>query len=234
MRIAEGYGLQRMGDLTSAPIPPIRPDDHLRGDAGDPELVVMYADFSCPRCAVAAIALKDAGSSVVFRHFALRARHPRAVPLAHAAEAAGDPRGVLAVPRCAVLRPGPHRRPAPVGPLRRAGARPRPLRGRPPLRRGRSARGARPARGDAGRGDGNACVAASLGRLSRNFRIKDEETPGPPSPTRGPQEERHMSDDAVTTVTVEIAGKEISFETGQDGQAGLRRRRRPSGRHHGA
>jgi len=48
----------------------------------------MYADFSCPRCAVAAIALKDAGSTVVFRHFALKSRHPRAVPLAHAAEAA--------------------------------------------------------------------------------------------------------------------------------------------------
>jgi protein-disulfide isomerase len=77
-----------MGDLTSAPIPGLRSDDHLRGQAGDPELVVMYADFSCPRCAVAAIALRDAGSTVVFRHFALKARHPRAVPLAHAAEAA--------------------------------------------------------------------------------------------------------------------------------------------------
>ncbi len=77
-----------MGDLTSAPIPAVGPDDHLRGQSDDPELVVMYADFSCPRCAVAAIALRDAGSSVVFRHFALRARHPRAVPLAHAAEAA--------------------------------------------------------------------------------------------------------------------------------------------------
>jgi protein-disulfide isomerase len=77
-----------MGDLTSAPIPAVRPDDHLRGQRDDPELVVMYADFSCPRCAVAAIALRDAGSSVVFRHFALRGRHPRAVPLAHAVEAA--------------------------------------------------------------------------------------------------------------------------------------------------
>jgi protein-disulfide isomerase len=82
------YGLQRMGDLTSAPIPAVRADDHLRGRVDDPELVVMYADFSCPRCAVAAIGLRQAGSSVVFRHFALRARHPRAVPLAHAAEAA--------------------------------------------------------------------------------------------------------------------------------------------------
>jgi protein-disulfide isomerase len=88
IRITEGYGLHRMGDLTSAPIPAVRPEDHLRGQRDDPELVVMYADFSCPRCAVAAIALKDAESSVVFRHFALRARHPRAVPLAHATEAA--------------------------------------------------------------------------------------------------------------------------------------------------
>src|SRR3954470_19175110 len=79
-----------MGDLSSAPVPPIRPDDHVRGDGDDPELVVMYADFSCPRCAVAAIALKDAGSSVVFRHFALRPRHPRAVPRAQAAEAAAS------------------------------------------------------------------------------------------------------------------------------------------------
>jgi protein-disulfide isomerase len=48
----------------------------------------MYADFSCPRCAVAALKLADAGTPVAFRHFALRSRHPRAVPLAHAAEAA--------------------------------------------------------------------------------------------------------------------------------------------------
>jgi protein-disulfide isomerase len=88
MRIEERYGLRRMGDLTSAPVPAVRSDDHLRGQADDAELVVMYADFSCPRCAVAAIALRDAGRSVVFRHFALKARHPRAVPLAHATEAA--------------------------------------------------------------------------------------------------------------------------------------------------
>jgi protein-disulfide isomerase len=77
-----------MADLTSAPIPPVAADDHVRGDRQDPELVVMYADFSCPRCAVAAIALRDADTPVAFRHFALKARHPRAVPLAHAAEAA--------------------------------------------------------------------------------------------------------------------------------------------------
>jgi protein-disulfide isomerase len=77
-----------MRDLTSAPVPPVTDADHVRGDVKSGELVVMYADFSCPRCAVAAIALKDEGTPVVFRHFALKARHPRAVPLALAAEAA--------------------------------------------------------------------------------------------------------------------------------------------------
>jgi protein-disulfide isomerase len=74
-----------MGDLTSAPVAGPRPDDHVRGDG---ELVIMYADFSCPRCAVAALELQAGGARVVFRHFALKARHPRAVALAHAAEAA--------------------------------------------------------------------------------------------------------------------------------------------------
>jgi protein-disulfide isomerase len=74
-----------MGDLTSAPVAGPRLDDHVRG-AG--ELVIMYADFSCPRCAVAALDLQASGARVVFRHFALKTRHPRAVALAHAAEAA--------------------------------------------------------------------------------------------------------------------------------------------------
>jgi protein-disulfide isomerase len=74
--------------LTSAPIPAVTAQDHVRGDAADPELVVMYADFSCPRCAVAAVALRDGGTPTAFRHFALKTRHPRAVALAHAAEAA--------------------------------------------------------------------------------------------------------------------------------------------------
>jgi protein-disulfide isomerase len=86
--ITYGYGLHRMGDLTSAPIPAVSDRDHVRGDRRDPDLVVVYADFSCPRCAVAAIALRDAGTPTAFRHFALKARHPRAVALAHAAEAA--------------------------------------------------------------------------------------------------------------------------------------------------
>jgi protein-disulfide isomerase len=74
-----------VGDLTTAPVPDLRPDDHVRGDG---PLTIMYADFTCPRCAVAALELQRDGGRVAFRHFALKARHPRAVPLAHAAEAA--------------------------------------------------------------------------------------------------------------------------------------------------
>jgi protein-disulfide isomerase len=86
--IAYRYGLARMPDLTSAPIPPVTDGDHIRGDAGDPGIVVMYADFTCPRCAVKALEMRDAGESVVFRHFALKTRNARSVALAQAAEAA--------------------------------------------------------------------------------------------------------------------------------------------------
>ena len=76
-----------MTDLRSAEMPPLRADDHVRG-AADAPLAIVYADFTCPRCAVAHIRLRDVGARVVFRHFALRARHPRAEALARCAEAA--------------------------------------------------------------------------------------------------------------------------------------------------
>jgi protein-disulfide isomerase len=76
-----------MSDLRSAPVPPLRDDDHVRGD-GDGPVILFYGDFACPRCAVEARRLKEAGTRVVFRHFALKAKHERAVALAHAAEAA--------------------------------------------------------------------------------------------------------------------------------------------------
>ena len=79
--------LVRIDDLTSAPVPAPRPDDHVRGPEGAP-LLFVYADFTCPYCAVAHERLRHAPLRVVFRHFALKAKHPRAVPLAHAAEAA--------------------------------------------------------------------------------------------------------------------------------------------------
>ena len=58
----------------------------MRGPDGAP-LVVMYADFTCPRCAVAHEELRAEPVRVVFRHLALKAKHPRAVAVAHAAEA---------------------------------------------------------------------------------------------------------------------------------------------------
>jgi len=76
-----------MEDLRSADVPAVREDDHVRGDG---PLVVFYADLTCPRCAVEHQRLRDdpARPRVVFRHLALKARHPRALALAHAAEAA--------------------------------------------------------------------------------------------------------------------------------------------------
>jgi protein-disulfide isomerase len=71
--------------LQSAPVPELRADDHVRGEG---PLVVFYGDFACPRCALADARLAGREVRRVFRHFALRAKHPRALPLAHAAEAA--------------------------------------------------------------------------------------------------------------------------------------------------
>jgi protein-disulfide isomerase len=51
--------------------------------------VVFYGDFACPRCALEHHRLGQREVTRVFRHFALKARHPRALPLACAAEAAG-------------------------------------------------------------------------------------------------------------------------------------------------
>jgi hypothetical protein len=80
-----GWGT--MTELGSAPVPPLRPDDHVRGPRDAP-LVFLYADFTCPKCELAAHRLRGAPLRVAFRHFALRTRHPRAVALARAAEAA--------------------------------------------------------------------------------------------------------------------------------------------------
>jgi protein-disulfide isomerase len=75
--------------LTSAPVPPLGPDDHVRGPEDAP-LVIVYADFACPHCAVAHQRLLEARDDVrvAFRHFALKTKRPRAPALAAAAEAA--------------------------------------------------------------------------------------------------------------------------------------------------
>ena len=77
-----------MGELTTAPLPPLRADDHVRG----PEhaaLVVVYGDYECPFCAALELRLRDLPLRVAFRHFPVRGTHPRAFAAACAAEAAG-------------------------------------------------------------------------------------------------------------------------------------------------
>jgi protein-disulfide isomerase len=80
-----------MTDLRSSPPPPLGDDDHVRGDPAG-TLIVFYADFTCPRCALAHERLVRVGARVAFRHLALRAKHERALPLACAAEAAAAQR----------------------------------------------------------------------------------------------------------------------------------------------
>lgn len=77
-----------MADLGSAAIPPVGPDDHVRG-AGEEEGVLVYADLGCPRCAAEWPQLRDRSGSLVFRHFPVASKHPRSSALHAAAEAAG-------------------------------------------------------------------------------------------------------------------------------------------------
>jgi protein-disulfide isomerase len=73
-------------DLSSAPVPPVGPDDHVRGVG---EAMIVYADLGCPQCAAAWSELAESGHRIVFRHFPVRSKHPRAPELHGAAEAAG-------------------------------------------------------------------------------------------------------------------------------------------------
>jgi protein-disulfide isomerase len=52
-------------------------------------LVIEYADFECPFCAVLSARLAARALRRVYRHFPVRSSHPRAWPAACAAEAAG-------------------------------------------------------------------------------------------------------------------------------------------------
>jgi protein-disulfide isomerase len=66
----------------------VGPDDRVRGPE-DGRLIVMYGDYECPYCAALEVRLRALPLRVVFRHFPIRASHPRAVAAADAAEAAG-------------------------------------------------------------------------------------------------------------------------------------------------
>jgi protein-disulfide isomerase len=74
-------------ELRSAAVPPLAPDDHIRGP-DDGALVIEYADFECPYCAVLSAQLTLRPLRRVFRYFPVRSSHPRAWPAACAAEAA--------------------------------------------------------------------------------------------------------------------------------------------------
>ncbi|HET8863630.1 MAG TPA: DsbA family protein [Solirubrobacterales bacterium] len=75
-----------MTDLTSADVPPVGPEDHVRGEG---ELLIVYADLGCPHCAAAWAEICARPARVVFRHFPVASKHPRAPALHAAAEAAG-------------------------------------------------------------------------------------------------------------------------------------------------
>ncbi|HEX6152458.1 MAG TPA: DsbA family protein [Solirubrobacterales bacterium] len=75
-----------MENLTSAPIPPVGPDDHVRGEGE--EGIVVYADLGCPHCAGAWSRLQEEPGRLVFRHFPVAGKHPRSPALHAAAEAA--------------------------------------------------------------------------------------------------------------------------------------------------
>jgi protein-disulfide isomerase len=76
-----------MSDLSSAAIPPVGADDHVRGEGE--EALIAYADLGCPRCAGAWLRLTENPGRLVFRHFPVGSKHPRSPALHAAAEAAG-------------------------------------------------------------------------------------------------------------------------------------------------
>ena len=64
---------------------PVGPGDHVRGKGTE---VILYLDLACPHCAATWVQLKGRPLRVVFRHFPVRSKHPRAPALHAAAEAA--------------------------------------------------------------------------------------------------------------------------------------------------
>jgi protein-disulfide isomerase len=78
-----------VSELGSAPVPEPAGDDHRRGPS-DGALLIGYADFECPFCAVEALRLAKLPVQLVFRHFPVRSSHPRAWAAACASEAAAE------------------------------------------------------------------------------------------------------------------------------------------------
>jgi protein-disulfide isomerase len=79
--------LRRSGvELTSAAVPTRGAEDHVRGRG---EELIVYADLGCPHCAAQWERIGGLGARIVFRHFPIASKHPRAPALHAAAEAAG-------------------------------------------------------------------------------------------------------------------------------------------------
>jgi protein-disulfide isomerase len=74
-----------MTDLTSQAVPPLDATDHVRGEG---PLVLLYLDLACPHCAAAWERITKLPLRLVFRHFPVASKHPRAPALHAAAEAA--------------------------------------------------------------------------------------------------------------------------------------------------
>jgi protein-disulfide isomerase len=81
-----------VNDLSSAPLPPLSADDHVRGPDGAP-LLIEYGDLECAFCAALHARLEELRTQtplrLVYRHFPVRSSHPRAWAAACATEAAG-------------------------------------------------------------------------------------------------------------------------------------------------
>ena len=73
-------------NLTSAELPPLRPDDHVHGEG---PVAIVYLDLACPYCAATWVRTRDLPLRLVVRHFPVSSKHPRAPALHAAAEAAG-------------------------------------------------------------------------------------------------------------------------------------------------
>jgi protein-disulfide isomerase len=79
--------LGAMSDFTSAPIPPLDAEEHVRGEGKGG--VIVYADLGCPHCAGEWGRINERFERIAFRHFPVARKHPRAPALHAAAEAAG-------------------------------------------------------------------------------------------------------------------------------------------------
>ena len=71
--------------LTSSPVPPVGPDDHVRGEGLE---AIVYLDLACPRCAGAWARIASLDLRLCVRHFPIASKRPRSPALHAAAEAA--------------------------------------------------------------------------------------------------------------------------------------------------